>query len=263
MDRTNTTGYDSFTMPPPDPVGFEFIAPHQIRITIPRGSTWSTDSHWHSPDKENCLLLRQDKGRVIFAYHDERGGGPIMMGSGPFYFQAGKWTYWERKRSSKDKTKEDIVVTLVVRDDSLYRNLCSATLDAQKFPCFETTPIWLRGFFILLKLFPPARKWLIGRMLYIQQQAIYYNYGYFHYHGGINIVDWWNFFHPFEWGMYPRWMKPYQYRSQLFFSKAVQAAYYWTGRLFLGMKGDYPQYNPRFGQPPDPSEPPTKDQLAK
>lgn len=37
-----------------------------------------------------------------------------------------------------------------------------------------------------------------------------------------------------------------QYRSQKLFSRLVQGFYYWIGTALLGMRGDYPEYNPGF-----------------
>jgi len=144
--------------------------------------------------------------------------------------------------------REEIVVLFVIQDESLYRNVCSAILDAEKFPYQRTTPLWLRGVFAALKLLPTAKKWLVEWMLYIQLQVIYYKHGYWEYHGGINALPWWHWTHPFNVGRHPAWTVRMQPRSQRFFSKAVQGAYYWVGRSLFGMKGDHPQYNPRFGQ---------------
>lgn len=245
-DRTNTTAHTSFTLPTPASATFDFIAPNQTRITIPANSTWRTKSHWHNPDQENCLLLHTEKGELHFGYHKEPRTGADVLGPGNFKFKPGYWTSWSRTPNSKKR--EEIIVLFVVRDEGLYRNVCSAILDAEKFPHLRTTPLWLCGVFAALKLLPTARKRLVEWMLYIQLQVIYYEHGYWEYHGGINALRWWQWTHPFDIGRHPAWTVRLQFRSQRFFSKAVQSAYYWVGRSLIGMKGDYPQYNPRFGQ---------------
>lgn len=234
MDRTKTTAHASFTLPTPASATFDFIAPNQIRITIPANSTWKTKSHWHNPDQENCLLLHTEKGELHFGYHKEPRTGADVLGPGNFKFKPGYWTSWSRTPSSKKREK--VVVLLVVRDEGLYRNVCSAILDAEKFPHLRTTPLWLRGVFAALKLLPTARKRLVEWMLYIQLQVIYYKYGYWEYHGGINALRWWQWTHPFDIGRHPAWTVRLQFRSQRFFSKAVQGAYYWVARSLVGMK---------------------------
>jgi hypothetical protein len=139
---------------------------------------------------------------------------------------------------ARSKKREEIVVLFVVQDVGLYRNVCSAILDAEKFPYLRTTPLWLRGVFAAVKLLPTARKRLVEWMLYIQLQVICYKHGYWEYHGGINALRWWQWTHPFNVGRHPAWTVRLQFRSQRFFSKAVQGTYYWVGRSLFGMKGD-------------------------
>ena len=85
-------------------------------------------------------------------------------------------------------------------------------------------------------------------MLYVQLQTIYYKYGYWQYHGGIDALSWWQSIFSWRVGEHPRWTVPLQYRSQKIFSKVVQGAYSWMGESLFGMKADYPQYNPQFDQ---------------
>ncbi|KAL2040111.1 hypothetical protein N7G274_007014 [Stereocaulon virgatum] len=167
-------------------------------------------------------------------------------GPGPKKFKPGYWTYWSPW--SKSKIKTETVFIFVVQDEGLYRNVCSATLDAEKFPYLRTTALWLRCIFAALELFPTSRKWLVEWMLYVQLQVIYYKYGYWEYHGGINALRWWKWTHPWAYKRYPARTARLQYRSQYFLSKAVQGAYYCVGKSLFGMKGDYSQYNPRLGQ---------------
>lgn len=127
-----------------------------------------TKSHWHSPGQKICLLLHTEKGELHFGYHKEPRIGADVLGPGNFKFKPGYWTSWARKPK-----KEEIVVLSVVQDEGLYRNICSAILDAEKCPYLRTTPLWLRGVFAALNLLPTARKWLVEWILYIQLQGIY------------------------------------------------------------------------------------------
>lgn len=157
MDRTDTTSRTSFTLPYPDAATFDFIAQHQIRVTIPASSTWCTESHWHSPEQENCLLLHTEQGAIHFGWHREPRTGADIIGPGNFDFRPGCWTYWSRCRSSPRKAPEKTVVIFLVRDASLYRNTCSAILDADRFPYLSATPFWLRGVFVALRVLLVAR----------------------------------------------------------------------------------------------------------
>ena len=247
MDRTNTKSQASFTLPDPDVATFEFVAQHQIRVTVPASSTWITANHWHSPEQENCLLLHPEQGEIhVSTWRGPRVGADIT-GPGDFRFRPESWTYWKCRSSPRDPHEENTVL-FVVRDASLYRNTCSATLDAERFPYLNTTPFWLRGVFATLSMFPAARQWLVRLMLYVQLQTIYYKYGYWQYHGGINALSWWQAIFTWNIGEHPRWTVPLESRSQKIFSKVVQGAYSWMGKSLFGMKADYPQYNPRFSQ---------------
>lgn len=247
MNRTDTIPRTSFTLPYPNAATFDFIAQHQIRVTVPANSTWRTETHWHSPEQENCLLLHTEQCEIHFGWYKEPRTGADIFGPGNFDFRPGCWTYWSRI-SDPGEAPQKIVVIFVVRDASLYRNTCSAILDAERFPYLSTTPLWLRGVFVALGVLPTARQWLVRWMLYVQLQTIYYEYGYWQYHGGINALSWWQSVFTWSIGEHPRWTVPLEYQSQKIFSKVVQGAYSWMGRSLFGMKADYPQYNPRFGQ---------------
>lgn len=243
MERTDTTAFTTFTLPAPSSATFDFSTPNNILITIPKTSTWRVPSHWHSPDHENCQLLLVESGRLKVNYHKQPRTGGTFLGASKYKFKPGYWTGWSPRESGS--RKEETVVTLVVDDEGLERNVCSAILDADIFPYLTTTPFWLRGAFSLLgRLLPAARRWLLRKMCYIQLQAIYREHGYWEYHGGINALTWWQWLHPFDIGDHPAWTVKLQYRSQKIFSRAVQGFYYRVGTWLLGMRGDYPEYNP-------------------
>ncbi|KAK2760198.1 hypothetical protein FQN54_002265 [Arachnomyces sp. PD_36] len=246
MERTDTTTLTSFTLPAPASAIFDFSTPNNISITIPEKSTWLAHDHWHSPDQENCQRLIAKTGKLLVGYHKEPRNSGSMLGS-DYKFKPGQWTSWSPNRHQRGGPGETIV-TLIVNDEGLERNVCSAVLDAEIFPYLRTTPYWLRGAFYLLRPLPSARQWLLGKMCYIQRQIIYREHGHWEYHGGLNTLTWWYWMHPFDFGDFgdhPAWTVKVEYRSRKIFSKAVQGFYYWMGTLLLGMRGDYPEYNPR------------------
>ena len=243
MHRTNTTTFTVFTLPPPMSADFDFSTPNDIRITIPEASTFRVPCHWHSPDRENCLFLKAEAGSMQVSYHKEPRTGGVKIGQGDYKFQPGYWTEW-----TQSKQDEKAIMILTVSNEGLQRNVCSAILDAENFPHLTTTPLWLRGLFAAMRMQPAARSWLVDKMRYVQLQAIYYQHECWQYHGGINALRWWQWTHPFDIGQHPAWTVSVQYRSQKVFSKVVQGIYYWTGKLCLGMRGDYPEYNPQYLQ---------------
>ncbi|KAL9602646.1 MAG: hypothetical protein Q9179_002477 [Wetmoreana sp. 5 TL-2023] len=276
MHRTNTTTQTSFPLPGSNSVTFDFSTLDQILITIPRTSNWNVPPHWHSdpltnlaPSPESdpsekvhspsdtdpghnassssthtCHHLLAKSGTLQVSWWREPRTGASTFGTKDYYFQPPKyWTTWSRDSLVKQPT--DLSVTLFVRED-LYRNICSATLDAGRFPELDTTPLWLKAVFRVLRLVGVEGR-LVNWCLYVQIQAMKRQFGYWEYHGGINALRWWQWSHPWDIGNHPAWTVRLQYRSQRLFSKAVQGGYYWLGRG-LGMKGDYREYNPRYEQ---------------
>lgn len=242
MQRTDTTTTTSFTLPPPASVVFNFSTYNHIHITIPEDSTWRVPSHWHSPHKENCLVLHVESGEFQVSFCKQPRTGGVVLGTGIYKFKPEYWTSWSRKPGSNT----ELMVKLVVDNEGLQRNICSAVLDAEIFPYLATTPVLLRGIFAALRPFPVVRRWLVREMCYIQLQVIYREYGYWEYHGGVNALSWWQWMHPFDVGRHPAWTVSVQYWSQKQWSKIVQGFYYRLGTVVLGMRGDYPEYNPDF-----------------
>ena len=244
MHRTNTKAQTLFHLPDPAPATFNFATPDYIRIAVPKSSPWRTDGHWHTRGPHECSHLEAEQGTLQVSWWKEPRTGASTAGAKDYYFQPDYWTTWSRDTLVKEAV--DLVVVLVAKED-LYRNRVSAILDADLFPSLDSTPYWLRAVFALLSWSPAAWRWLIAKLLYVQIQAIYYHFGYWEYHGGINALSWWQFTNPFDIGEHPAWAVRLQYRSQRLFSRAVQAGYYWVG-LLMGIKGDYEEYNPRCGK---------------
>ena len=244
MQRTDFSKSLQLTLPPPATATFDFSTPHGILIKIPVGSTWQVPSHFHSPDQENCLLLNTESGESWVEFHKEPRTGGVDMGTVTFKFWPGYWTSWGRDK----KCTKDTVVRLAVKSDALQRNICGSILDADKYPHLKTTPSWLRWVFALLKVWPAAKSWLVKKLCYIQSQVIYKHHGHWEYHGGINTLSWWQATHPFDIGDHPEWTVKVQFKSQRVFSRIIQGFYYHLGTWCLGMRGDYPEYNPHFGE---------------
>ena len=240
MKRTDTSQRTAFRFPAPAAVTFDFSISNNIQITIPKGSTWRVSPHWHSAEHEGCQKLIVEEGRIHVSDWKEPRTDEIRIGGGTFDFRPGYWTTWGLGWNKPQKIK----VNLVTREENLYRNVLSATLDADLFPSLHSTPYWLRGVCAVLGS-GRARSWLIAKLLYVQLQAMYYQHAYWEYHGGVNALSWWQWSHPFDIGNHPAWTVKLQFRSQRLFSRAIQGIYYWMGRM-LGMKGDYLEYRGRM-----------------
>ena len=246
MRRTLTKNQHIFTLPSPTAVTFDFSTPDHIAITVPGSSNWRTEAHWHTSSQSQCTRLEVQKGRTQITDWREPRTGATYIGNPTYYFKPDYWVTWASEQDSAD----DLSVVLVVSDESLYRNVVSAILDADLFPSLHSTPYWIRAVFGLLKIIDRtnvARRLMIAKFLHVQIQTIYYCHGHWEYHGGINALRWWQWTHPFDVGHHPAWTVSVQFKSQRFFSRIVQALYFWVGRA-VGMKGDYAEYNPRLDQ---------------
>ena len=140
--------------------------------------------------------------------------------------------------------EDPLVVLLTTKDIKLFRNICSAILDADRFPRFASTPYWLKKIYQTLGIEPAAQGWLISALLFAQIQAMNHVYGYHESHGRIEFVELWHHTHPLNRDMAPDYIYRLQWWSTTIFSDVVESTCYWAGRMFLGMKGSYEEYTP-------------------
>lgn len=153
-------------------------------------------------------------------------------------FEPGLWVLWYRP-----KLNAQISLTVdLVADHTLWRNVCSATLDKAIFPDLASTPVWIKGLFALLAFIPSWREQLLNPMLWMQLQTIYFSHDFHVYHGRIPVTWPW-LAQPFG-GRAPAWAEHLQLQSLYIISRVVMTSAYWFGRLFLGMKEEYREYTP-------------------
>jgi hypothetical protein len=156
---------------------------------------------------------------------------------------------WKRDYRKSHDTQPPLTVDLLVAADShvLWRNICSAVLDRDIFPQLAPTPAWLRALFAILEVVrPSSRDWLLGLMLRIQLQTIFFAHRFHVYHGYVPVTWPW-MYQPFG-GRPPTWAKRLQLNSMYLIVRAVMTVAYWAAVLFLGMKGEYVEYTPRRGE---------------
>lgn len=240
MNRTNTTTRTEFNLSLSGEVRFDF-SQQTIQITIPVGSTWYMPYHWHDrildmkwigvEAGELCVIQAANRnGRTSSVRLTNRADQQGVS------FKVTDGVAWKSARlDTKEKTKLPLVVNLDA-EQNLHRNICSAILDKDLFPSLASTPYWVR----LLCAIPALRPRLIDRALWIQLQAIYWKHDFRVSHGEIPFAYPWVMW-PF--GSAPDWATEAQIRSRWWISSIVMSSAYWTGRLLLGMKGEYPQYS--------------------
>ena len=241
MQRTNTTKQDVFLIPGPSKAIFDFSRRHNMRITVPKGSKWWIKSHWHN-EKSSCECVECIQGQLIVFNYPNSSGGGASGGSEGFrysFLPVGRHSW------SPGDREQDLVVVLTA-NDILYRNKCSAALDADRFPSLITTPAWLRALFGLTSWWPPGYRWLLQQALWVQFQAIDYAHGYFTLHGALPVARVWRWFHPFD-NRFPDWVWETQWYSQLMISRIVECGCFWIGKV-VGIRGQYPEYTPQYDQ---------------
>ncbi|RYP45732.1 hypothetical protein DL768_007973 [Monosporascus sp. mg162] len=239
MHRTNTVTFTTFNLPLPDGATFTFTASsptsrNAIRITISPSSDWKMPYHWH-PSEIHATVPPQAAACERLTC---RSVGPAGMS---LQFVPGQRIAWHRP---KNNAKVPLIVDLVA-DHVLWRNICSAILDRDIFPRLASTPWWLKALFAIVAAVPPWRNKLLSVMLWIQLQSIYFAHDFHMFHGYVGVTWPW-FAVPFG-SRPPLWAKRLQLQSTFLIARAVMTIAYWTGTLFLGMKGEYAEYTPSDG----------------
>jgi hypothetical protein len=171
-----------------------------------------------------------------------RGGDGQSPPGGFTVGLAGSRHRWDRGYSDR---KEEFSV-LMNADETLYRNTCSAILDAQFYPHLSTTPYWLRFLSGLLPI--SARQRLISSMLWVQIQSMNHAHKYYAWHGKLQITNcfWWlTFWWMGIWVRDPPVLRRIEWYSADWLSRLTQGTCFWAGKFLLGMKGQYPEYTPR------------------
>lgn len=238
-----------FELPAPREATFTFIPPsptfpNEIRIALPAQNSWRMPLHWHPAADEagtvGCQRVTCASGRLLVSTVAGTSGGGLRVGSRGMTveFQPGQRVSW-----SAPPDRDPVALTVILMADHvLWRNICSAVLDKDIFPQLASTPFWLKGLFALLRPVPSWRNRLLDAMLWFQLHAIFAAHDFHIYHGRIPITWLW-MYQPFG-GDPPEWAKKFNVRSMYVISKVVMKGAYWTGRLLMGMKGEYAEYTP-------------------
>ncbi|KAF2434150.1 hypothetical protein EJ08DRAFT_646604 [Tothia fuscella] len=253
MQRTNTTNTATFDLPLPEKATFVFkssppSSPNTIHITISPSGTWRMPYHWHPSETANTTVAACQRVTCLSGYlhvyvasgissnYDELGFEGMTVNFAP-----GERISWDLSETGTDHQQVPPTAELVA-DHTLWRNYCGAILDKDIFPQLASTPTSLKVLFAFLDFLPLWRTKLLNLMLSIQLQAIFFTHDFHVYHGYIPVTWPW-ISQPFG-GRPPAWAKRLQLQSMVLMARTVMMTAYYTGTLFLGMKGDYPEYTP-------------------
>jgi hypothetical protein len=85
---------------------------------------------------------------------------------------------------------------------------------------------------------------MVTGLLWIQLRMMYFAHDFCLYNGSVDAPLLWQITHPFCIERPPEWVFNINWWSIDVISKLTQRECYWLGRLFLGMKAEYPEYTP-------------------
>ncbi len=123
-------------------------------------------------------------------------------------------------------------------DVQLYRTLCSVAQDAGLYFELCSTPTWIRELYGIVGWVPYygalAQRGMVRVALYIQERVVFYKNDCWPDQGMV-WIDWY-------WWTTPRWVWEFQAVTMVVISRATLAVLYWVGRLVLGMRETYEEY---------------------
>ncbi|MCJ1329984.1 hypothetical protein MMC10_006665 [Thelotrema lepadinum] len=150
MPRTRTTDLKAFQRPN---VTYEFSTgpkAHIVTITVPPGSDWTSEPHWHHSHTE-FLSVKKGTALVTLGSHTHS----ITPSDGPVTIERGMIHEWRR-----DSSDSGVLIVEEWTDPAdgekelFFRNLCSALLDMTASPSHAPSPSWLPfDWWISLQLF--------------------------------------------------------------------------------------------------------------
>lgn len=258
MHRTITTARDTFALPEPNEVTFEFPRGPGIVITVPKNSNWRMPLHWHY-HKLDARSIHCLSGRLhVEVTNDSLPLRSIVVKIRPCEshdFHLGQLTSWRKDaaREGEDSDSE-LVIILMDANETLHRNICSATLDRDIFPFLTSTPLIIQLLFCLARLIKLQHPFLQAA-LWIQLQMIYYAHDMHISHGDIDIFPAWFYITLLVprctrvWKP-PPWMQRFRRWSERWISWVVMGSCSWLGKTVLGMQAEYQAYSsPRVRTP--------------
>ena len=236
VKRTATRHQHAFDLSRPDPVTFDFSSgdPRSFEVAIPAHSAWSPVLTFHL-DAAHCIAIYTLRGwTFLYSESIDRGSGSTRADPGYYLKQMPRsylqWSNFDAWASS---------AVQITGDAQLYRTLCSVVQDAELYYRLCTTPLWIRLMFVILSHIPfygkAAKERLIRLALYIQLRVVFYKNDCWTAQGTVRI-DW------YYWTA-PDWVWQFQAWTTVLISQTTLCLLYWLGRLALGMRESYSDYN--------------------
>jgi hypothetical protein len=243
IKRSDTRRQNNFDLSTPHPVTFDFSRGDRqsFDVTIPAHSPWTPVRTFHL-EAAHCITLETLGGRSWVMWENiERGSGSTMANAGyRLPQQPREYLTWGNQEPS---TEQSARVTTTAADNDvdiqLYRTLCSVVQDAQLYFSLCSTPLWIRLLYAALGLIPyygrAARERLILVALYVQLRVTFCRNDCWTDQGTVRI-DWY-------WWTAPPWVWKFQAWTTIVISQATLRLLYGLGRVALGMKESYDEYN--------------------
>lgn len=228
--RTGTSRQRLFSFSRPHPVSFDFAARvPDIEIRIPPYSSWCSEAISHNTTGA-CVRLQVVSGSWFLL---SQPGGAVSCSK--------DYVAQQRPRSfmtwQKIGQNEQAACLRLTADTGFYHTICSAVQDAKIYFSLSATPFWLRAIFYGTYAVPfgfRIRERMIQDALWFQLRVIYAANDSWTHEGELRL--------DLLWGWPPEWAERWQFESQFVISRIVVKAASWIGRVTLGMKDTYLEY---------------------
>ena len=164
ITRTLTSNFQTFKRSGNEAVTYDLSIANRVTITLPPGSKWTSELHWHETHTEFLKVLQ---GRAFVRLGNRAGN----LGPEDGVVEVPKYTVHEWHRPQEDESQEDLIVqewTLPEdgQKEVFFRNLNSFLTERQPSSMYEApVPIpgwakrWLEHWIIPLQLFSIFRSW--------------------------------------------------------------------------------------------------------
>ncbi|KAJ9606020.1 hypothetical protein H2200_009869 [Cladophialophora chaetospira] len=163
ISRTQTSEVKIFKRSGPEAVLYDLSQTSCVTITLPPGSRWTSQPHWHETHTEYLQILQ---GRAFVRLGNRTG----MYEPGDGVVEVPKYTVHEWHRAALDDQEELVVREWTVPEDgqkeAFFRNLNSFLTEPQPSGMFNTPAViprwvrsWLEKWIIPLQLFCIFRTW--------------------------------------------------------------------------------------------------------
>ncbi|ETS86462.1 hypothetical protein PFICI_00290 [Pestalotiopsis fici W106-1] len=248
--RTRTSNRTTLTLPGPAQATFTFLPDeNKVKVTIPPTSTWSMRAHWHDRPElcEDISILPGGYFQIyrstgVYANYTTSGIHGLSVKLRP-----GERCGWGFRSASSQVRNADLEVLisqhLSKATEEAWRNIVSATLDAELWPELASTPLPLKVSLRLLRKTPfvGQRMWtrIVRAVLWMQILLICQRHELDIWLGELGICWFWA-----AWRneVAPEWAQSIEWNSAEWLTWLVMLVVGALGRGVLGLKDGYDEY---------------------